>query len=144
MSEPRASVAEAAASALRVSEVVIDCADHGRAGDKVKALYPAPLACFDHHVSNVGFAKRNFVDTASAATAEVLAGLFFDAGLPVDATSARLADGTLAGSILSLDEALRNRLRSEYKEGAVLRFYGELGQYRERWQFVIQDASWVK
>jgi phosphoesterase RecJ-like protein len=69
--------------------VFTDCADHARAGDKVKALYPAPLACFDHHVSNVGFAKRNFVDTASAATAEVLAGLFFDAGLPVDATSAQ-------------------------------------------------------
>ncbi len=69
--------------------IFTDCADHGRAGDKVKALYPAPLACFDHHVSNVGFAQRNFVDTGSAATAEVLAGLFIDAGLTVDATTAQ-------------------------------------------------------
>lgn len=69
--------------------VFTDCADHARAGDKIKALYPSPLACFDHHVSNVGFAKRNFVDTGSAATAEVLAGLFFDADLPVDATTAQ-------------------------------------------------------
>jgi phosphoesterase RecJ-like protein len=66
-----------------------DCADHGRAGEKVKALYPAPQACFDHHVSNVGFAKRNFVDTGSAATAEVLAGVFLDADIAFDATTAQ-------------------------------------------------------
>lgn len=66
-----------------------DCADHGRAGEKVKALYPAPQACFDHHVSNAGFAKRNFVDTGSAATAEVLAGVFIDADLTFDATTAQ-------------------------------------------------------
>lgn len=46
--------------------------------------------------------------------------------------------------VWSFDEALRNRLRAEYAEGATLRFYGELGQYRGRWQFVIQDPSWVK
>lgn len=46
--------------------------------------------------------------------------------------------------VWSFDEALRNQLRSDYKAGAVLRFYGELGLYRERWQFVIQDANWVK
>ena len=66
-----------------------DCADHGRAGEKVKALYPQPFACFDHHLSNPGFARHNFVDTASAATAEVLAGLILDAGLPLDATMAQ-------------------------------------------------------
>ncbi len=69
--------------------IFTDCADHGRAGEKVKQLYPAPLACFDHHVSNVGFAKHNFVDTGSAATAEVLAGLFFDADITFDATTAQ-------------------------------------------------------
>jgi len=69
--------------------IFTDCADHSRAGEKVKALYPAPLACFDHHVSNAGFAQHNFVDTASAATAEMLAGLFFDANLPFDATTAQ-------------------------------------------------------
>lgn len=44
----------------------------------------------------------------------------------------------------SFDEALRNRLRQDYREGAAIRFYGRLGQYRERWQFVVEDASWVK
>jgi phosphoesterase RecJ-like protein len=66
-----------------------DCADHGRAGDKVRELYPQPFGCFDHHLSNHGFAKHNFVDTASAATAEVLTGLFLDAGLPIDKTTAQ-------------------------------------------------------
>jgi endonuclease/exonuclease/phosphatase family metal-dependent hydrolase len=46
--------------------------------------------------------------------------------------------------VWSFDETLRNKLRADYKEGAMLRFYGELGLYRERWQFVIQDPSWVK
>ncbi|WP_438482542.1 DHH family phosphoesterase [Oleiharenicola lentus] len=69
--------------------VFTDCADHGRAGDKMQAMYPHPAACFDHHVSNPGFAKRNFVDTSSAATAEVLAGLFIDADLPIDAITAQ-------------------------------------------------------
>lgn len=69
--------------------VFTDCADHGRAGEKIKQLYPAPYGCFDHHLSNKGFARLNFVDTGSAATAELLAGLFLDAGLPVDAVSAQ-------------------------------------------------------
>jgi hypothetical protein len=46
--------------------------------------------------------------------------------------------------VWSYDEALRNRLRAEAKAGDTLRFYGELNQFRERWQFVIQDPSWVK
>ena len=37
--------------------------------------------------------------------------LLGDFEVTVDAASARLADGTLAGSILSLDEALRNLIR---------------------------------
>lgn len=46
--------------------------------------------------------------------------------------------------VWSYDAALRDKLREEFKEGAALKFYGELGQYRGRWQFVIQDASWVR
>lgn len=44
----------------------------------------------------------------------------------------------------SFDASLREKLRADYRAGDTLRFYGELGQYRDRWQFVIQDASWVK
>lgn len=46
--------------------------------------------------------------------------------------------------IWSFDEGLRHKLRADYSEGESMRFYGELGQYRDRWQFVIQDPSWVK
>lgn len=42
------------------------------------------------------------------------------------------------------DEALRGRLRAQFKSGDTLAFYGELGTYRGRWQFVIQDPSWVR
>ena len=69
--------------------VFTDCADHGRAGDKIKQLYPEPFGCFDHHLSNGGFARYNFVDSGSAATAELLAGVFLDAGLPIDPLSAQ-------------------------------------------------------
>jgi phosphoesterase RecJ-like protein len=69
--------------------IFTDCADHGRAGDKIRQMYPAPIACFDHHISNQGFARFDFVDTASAATAEVLTGLFLDADLSFDRTTAQ-------------------------------------------------------
>jgi len=42
------------------------------------------------------------------------------------------------------DKRLRDRLRNQWREGATIRFYGELGQYRGTWQFVIRDPSWVK
>jgi len=42
------------------------------------------------------------------------------------------------------EKALRDRLRTQWRQGATVRFYGELGQYRGTWQFVIRDPSWVK
>lgn len=69
--------------------IFVDCADHARGGDGLKARFPAPLASIDHHLSNGGFARHNFIDPGSAATCEILAGLFFDLRLPVDATAAQ-------------------------------------------------------
>lgn len=69
--------------------IFVDCADHARAGDRLKALFPAPVANVDHHLSNVGYAAVNLVDSASAATCEILAGIFFDNDLPVDAQTAQ-------------------------------------------------------
>ncbi|HWA88369.1 MAG TPA: endonuclease/exonuclease/phosphatase family protein [Opitutus sp.] len=46
--------------------------------------------------------------------------------------------------VWSFDAALRDRLRAGYRAGEPIRFYGELGQYKGRWQFVVHDASWVK
>lgn len=69
--------------------IFVDCADHLRSGERLKAHYPAPAAVIDHHLSNGGYAAANLVDSASAATCEILAGMFFDNGLPVDAQAAQ-------------------------------------------------------
>ena len=78
---------------LKTSEdraaIFVDCADHLRAGERLKFHYSAPVAVIDHHLSNVGYAATNLVDSASAATCEILAGMFFDNGLTVDAQSAK-------------------------------------------------------
>ena len=78
---------------LRVMEdraaIFVDCADHARGGERLKVRYPAPVAVIDHHLSNVGYATVNLVDSASAATCEILAGLFLDHGLSVDAQTAK-------------------------------------------------------
>lgn len=68
--------------------IFVDCADRNRATDAFAAAFPAPLSNIDHHLSNPGFAAINLVDTASAATAEILAGLARDAGLATDAATA--------------------------------------------------------
>lgn len=69
--------------------VFVDCADHARGGERLKARYPAPVAVVDHHISNVGFTPANLVDPKSAATCEILAGMFLDNNLPVDAQTAQ-------------------------------------------------------
>jgi phosphoesterase RecJ-like protein len=69
--------------------IFVDCADHARAGERLKFHYPEPVAVIDHHLSNVGYATANLVDSASAATCEILAGVFFDNALPVDVQTAQ-------------------------------------------------------
>ncbi|MBP6506432.1 MAG: bifunctional oligoribonuclease/PAP phosphatase NrnA [Opitutaceae bacterium] len=69
--------------------IFVDCADGARAGDRLKATFPAPLAMVDHHLSNHGFAEINLLDTGSAATCEILAGMLLDNGLVIDAQTAQ-------------------------------------------------------
>lgn len=69
--------------------IFVDCADHLRSGERLRQCYPEPVAVIDHHLSNDGYALMNLVDSDSAATCEILAGMFFDNGLPVDAPSAQ-------------------------------------------------------
>ena len=69
--------------------VFVDCADHDRADQKLKARFPSPFGNIDHHLSNAGFARHNFVDPTSAATAEILAGMLLDNGLLIDAATAQ-------------------------------------------------------
>lgn len=54
---------------------------------------------------------------------------------------------TFAGEsyeVYSPDPAIRDLLAAQRKEKRSFRFYGELGTFRGRWQFVVKDASWVK
>ncbi|HEX2099452.1 MAG TPA: bifunctional oligoribonuclease/PAP phosphatase NrnA [Candidatus Synoicihabitans sp.] len=67
----------------------VDCADAARAGEKLKTRFAAPIVNIDHHLSNQGYAAHNFVDVASAATCEILAGILLDNELPIDATMAQ-------------------------------------------------------
>ena len=69
--------------------IFVDCADHLRAGEKLRARLPAPLGNIDHHLSNEGFAQHNLIETRASATCEILARLFLDAGLPIDALTAQ-------------------------------------------------------
>lgn len=46
--------------------------------------------------------------------------------------------------IWSFDPGLRDRLRAQWKAGQKVAFYGELNQYKDRWQFIVRDLSWTK
>lgn len=49
-----------------------------------------------------------------------------------------------AYEVYSPDKAVRERLAAQARAMGRLEFYGELGTFRGRWQFVVKDASWVK
>ncbi len=69
--------------------VFVDCADRERPGLRLMARFPDVFANIDHHLSNVGYAEHNCVDPRAAATCEILAGLFLDFELPIDAATAQ-------------------------------------------------------
>ena len=63
--------------------VVLDVSDAARMGAVGAALERAPDLVFDHHITNPGFARLNFIDATAASTAELLAELLPDLGLPL-------------------------------------------------------------
>lgn len=50
----------------------------------------------------------------------------------------------LVWEVYAPDPALRTEIWNAHHVGDAIRFYGELGSYKGRWQFVVQDRSWVK
>ncbi|MBI5382879.1 MAG: bifunctional oligoribonuclease/PAP phosphatase NrnA [Opitutae bacterium] len=76
-------------TAAEYTAIFVDCADHARAGDRLKRALPEPIVAIDHHLSNNGFAAHNFIDTGSSATCEILAGILLDLGLVIDAQTAQ-------------------------------------------------------
>ena len=64
--------------------IFVDCADPARGGEQIKARFPNPVGVIDHHISNARYGAVNVIDTQAAATCEILAGVFLDAGVPID------------------------------------------------------------
>ncbi|MFT3829733.1 MAG: DHH family phosphoesterase [Opitutaceae bacterium] len=69
--------------------VLVDCADLARIGGKLAARFPRPVLNIDHHLGANHGAEENLVDTAAAATAEIIAGMAFDLELPLAAIAAK-------------------------------------------------------
>lgn len=63
--------------------IFVDCADQHRAGKPAEKLPQQPDLNFDHHITNPGFAKVNFVDANMTATGELLANLLPGLELPI-------------------------------------------------------------
>lgn len=69
--------------------VNVDCADVVRVGKDLQNRFGKTFANIDHHISNQCYGEHNFVHGESSATAEILAGIFFDCRLPIDPISAQ-------------------------------------------------------
>lgn len=71
-------------------EVVIsvDCAVKNRFGKIIEDQLGEIYLNIDHHISNSKYAENNIAITHSAATCEILAGLFFDNQIEMDAITA--------------------------------------------------------
>lgn len=82
-------VDELPADAASRAAIFVDCADHARPGDRLKMMFSRPQGAIDHHLSNQGYAAFNIVESGSAATCEMLAGMFLDLGLTIDAPTAQ-------------------------------------------------------
>ncbi|MGF1483234.1 MAG: bifunctional oligoribonuclease/PAP phosphatase NrnA [Opitutales bacterium] len=67
----------------------VDCADPKRIGEHLRACFPQVRLNIDHHLSNPAYAEDNFIEDGTAATAEILAGFFFDLNLPIDPITAQ-------------------------------------------------------
>lgn len=69
--------------------VSVDCADFKRVGDRLNELFPQVALNVDHHISNKLYGAENLVIATACATAEVLAGFYFDNGYEIDAVTAQ-------------------------------------------------------
>ena len=69
--------------------VSVDCADFKRVGERLNDLFPQVLLNIDHHISNKLYGEENLVIATACATAEILAGFFFDNDYTIDPITAQ-------------------------------------------------------
>ena len=67
----------------------VDCADFKRVGSRINKLFPKVGLNVDHHISNRLYGTENLVIATAAATAEILAGFYFDNEYPIDTVTAQ-------------------------------------------------------
>lgn len=65
--------------------VCVDCSDFKRTGDVVLSKYEQPDVVIDHHLSNAGFGKYNYVDPSAASTTELLSDWLIAEQFPISA-----------------------------------------------------------
>lgn len=87
--------------------VLVDCADEERLGPLYQAhtewfTGTRPIVNIDHHVTNTRFGTINLIDPEAAATCEVLAVLFLEMGVPIDAELATCLLAGIEGDTLGL------------------------------------------
>ncbi len=66
-----------------------DCADRRRLGPVLQKAYPEVYLNVDHHISNSCYGRHNVIVGEASATGEILAGLFLDNAIPMDALTAQ-------------------------------------------------------
>lgn len=89
--------------------VVVDSSDLQRTGEALNG-YGAPDLNIDHHPTNVNFARRNLVQPAAVATAEILARHLKDFGLAI---TPPVANALLAGIVADTIGFRTSNMRAE-------------------------------
>ncbi len=83
--------------------VVLDCGDLARVGPVLQThaelFRRVPIVNIDHHKSNPGFGRVNWVDPVASATCEMITLLLPALGVPLTADRA-IADGLMAGLVM--------------------------------------------
>lgn len=69
--------------------------------------------------------------------------LFFVEGKAVENRYPKVSAFGDVYDVYSPDKEIRDAVAAQ-KAGGQFKFYGELGQYKDRWQFVVQSMEWVK
>lgn len=84
--------------------VVVDCGELERVGPVLethRALFESvPIVNIDHHKSNLGFGRTNWIDAGAAATCEMLTLLVRVLGVPLTAADGALAASLMAGVVM--------------------------------------------
>lgn len=68
--------------------IFVDCAGRDRIGKELAEQLPEPLLNIDHHISNNGFARFNFINPQAPSTASILTEAILNAGWDIDPVTA--------------------------------------------------------